>query len=263
MWSLDRPEHGSRASYTSCISRVKNLSLRRRLREAVDQVAAAEDVYTQSASTASLYALREEDFEVDGVSRAEMIWLYTNGMSRRASPGRPIYDSLLAAPELGRCPLCGHRDVSTLDHHLPKSAFPALAVTPLNLVPACTECNHAKRSTVWRTSEEEALHPYFDDLDCDQWLFARVLKTSPASLKFFADPPGHWRSNLRRRTRLHFKRFRLARLYATQAAGEINGIRYELTQLFVREGGKEGDGPSAVKNASEGCRRQQISLSSK
>lgn len=61
------------------------------------------------------------------------------------------------------CPMCGSFGTGTLDHFLPKSGYPELAIFSRNLVPACS-CN-TKRSTVVKgtISSEHVLHPYFEN----------------------------------------------------------------------------------------------------
>ena len=44
-----------------------------------------------------------------------------------------------------KCPFCGIGTVSTLDHYLPKSKYPALAITPKNMIPACRDCNWERK----------------------------------------------------------------------------------------------------------------------
>lgn len=59
-----------------------------------------------------------------------------------------------------RCPICdcsfAYSQV-TLDHILPKSKFPFLSITPINLVPACYNCNMRKNDGI----PSKVLNPYF------------------------------------------------------------------------------------------------------
>lgn len=153
-------------------------------------------------------------------------------MAKKGSPGRDIYDELISAPAQGRCPLCGHRLVTTLDHHLPKVHYPALAVAPLNLVPSCGDCNKAKLASIPRNAEDVSLHPYFDDIDDERWLRADVDETRPAALAFRVEAPGAWGDLLRIRVLNHFRAFGVPELYATQAAEELLNIRHQLAELY-------------------------------
>jgi hypothetical protein len=166
------------------------------------------------------------------VTADEMSAIYTGRMAKKGGPGRSIYDELMATPAHGRCPLCGHRQVSTLDHHLPKAHYPALAVAPVNLVPSCMDCNKAKTNTFPLASEDETLHPYFDDIEDDPWLRADVIHTAPAALRFYVDPPAEWDDTITARVRLHFKIIGLGALYAAQAAEEMLNIRHYLSQAL-------------------------------
>ncbi|WP_053161421.1 HNH endonuclease [Streptomyces caatingaensis] len=62
------------------------------------------------------------------------------------------------------CPLCGISKVTTIDHQLLKGRYPLLAVVPVNLVPACRDCNTGKGEEAPATAEDQPLHPYYDDL---------------------------------------------------------------------------------------------------
>ena len=152
-------------------------------------------------------------------------------MVPKTAPGRAVYDKLMSLARSGKCPLCAQRDASTLDHHLPKAHYPVLAVMPLNLVPSCKDCNKAKLAHLPQNANEETLHPYFDNIDDDRWLFASVQTTAPASLKFFVDPPDHWDEVLAARVFLHFETLGLGDLYAAQGADELLNIRHQLQTL--------------------------------
>jgi 5-methylcytosine-specific restriction endonuclease McrA len=61
------------------------------------------------------------------------------------------------------CPLCGAAAATTLDHHLPKSEYQALAIYPRNLIPSCQPCNRAK-GTLVPVAGQEMIHAYFQTL---------------------------------------------------------------------------------------------------
>lgn len=129
--------------------------------------------------------------------------------------------------------------MSQLDHHLPQSAHPALIVTPVNLVPACSECNKTKLATEAGHAGEQTFHPYFEDADDARWLFATVKETVPASLVFHPGPPPHWDAIKSERIRWHFATYKLAALYASHAAVELNDIKFGLQQMAQRNSAEE------------------------
>ncbi|MDQ6944746.1 MAG: hypothetical protein M3256_00435 [Actinomycetota bacterium] len=235
MWKVDRPQMSARATYQKCVAVVRDPVLKARLLQIEDDIADASDEFTVAAMATMLSTLPAAT-HVRGVTAAELTDIYTIRFAKLRSVGRPMYDQLLLAPVHARCPLCGHRLVTTLDHHLPKSRFPALAVAPLNLVPACTDCNKIKLECVAQSRAEELLHPYFDDIETAQWLYAAVVPADPAAVVFYADPPIAWDSLLRDRIIYHFDKFALARLYAAQAAVELQNIKFQLAGLLSEAG---------------------------
>jgi hypothetical protein len=83
---------------------------------------------------------------------------------------------------------------------------------------------------------EVTLHPYFDDVDDEEWLFATVIRTDPASLRFWVGSPQRWDELLTQRVNRHFDAFGLAKLYAAQAANELVNIRHHLEALYEQDG---------------------------
>lgn len=161
----------------------------------------------------------------------EMAWLYDNRMVGKSAPGRPVYNAIRNASPQGRCPLCGHRDVTTVDHYLPKSAYAALAVNPANLIPACGDCNHMKSSVT-----RDILHPYYDNAEKDRWLAATVIEGTPPAFRFEVRTPDTWPAALAERARRHFATFELDTLYAQQAARELSGIKFRLEGILGQRG---------------------------
>lgn len=236
MRSLPKPLLEARAVFEACISRVQDADLRRRLQAATDVVAAEAAHFEAVAQAGNLHLLPAQGALNGNVQAREMEKVYTSRMARVNAPGRPVYDALLAAPPHGRCPLCNQRTVATLDHQLPKATHPALAVAPLNLVPACRDCNTTKLDKLPATAAEVPLHPYFDHVERDQWLQARVQPTSPAAVEFFVAPPAAWPPVLAERVRAHFSLFKLGALYASHAAEELANLQFGLLRIYDTSG---------------------------
>jgi 5-methylcytosine-specific restriction endonuclease McrA len=66
--------------------------------------------------------------------------------------------------DLDLCPACGEPGVpNTLDHYLPKGAYPHFAITPINLFPMCDACQLKKlEKTGDAHNARYFIHPYFD-----------------------------------------------------------------------------------------------------
>ncbi|WNI16214.1 HNH endonuclease [Actinacidiphila sp. ITFR-21] len=194
-----------------------------------EDVTNAADRFEAAATTAALHTLTDlKTKPSDRADRDELTKNYTQRMARKGTPGKDEYDKIKSATPFGRCPLCGHRDVETIDHQLPKKAYPLLAVVPANLVPACRSCNTVKGESEPKIAEDQTLHPYFDDIGKEQWLFATVHEVAPAFLEFFIVPPPAWDNVLTKRALGHFHKFGLASLYGSQAAQEMSGLRHIL-----------------------------------
>ncbi|WP_448613590.1 HNH endonuclease [Modestobacter sp. URMC 112] len=180
--------------------------------------------------------MRERDFESKHVSSKDLQNLYDNQMVAKEGPARWIYDEIWMLTPL--CPLCKHQVVGNIDHFLPKSKFPLLSVATSNLVPVCRDCNFAKLDDVGKSPDTVALHPYFDDLGSEKWLFAEVVERRPGSATYHVIPPSAWSSSLGARVSHQFDQLRLARLYSSQASRELNDIRAAVARAHSRDGAR-------------------------
>lgn len=226
MWKIGQPTFSALHAFETCIKTISDEGLRGRLEESTVAVYGADNLYREAGEHQAFDDLTQSDFDLTVVTAGEMSNLYNRKMADKRSSARYIYDALMIASPQGKCPMCGHRDVTTLDHYLPKSSYPALAVNPVNLVPSCIECNKTKASNISAT-----LHPYYDDIENDRWLWAEVVEGELAAIRFFVKPYGGWPNELSARVAHHFEVFRLAQLYAAQSARTISGIRHKLGVL--------------------------------
>lgn len=235
MLRVRQPNRSAGWTYSTCIRRVRSAPDKERLESIKPDIVAASAQLVAAADAGRISSI-PPTAGVGGVSTEELSAIYSLRLARLGSAGRMVYDELLAAPRNGRCPLCGHGQVSTLDHFLPKSRFPALAVAPLNLVPACFRCNQAKGDRSALLASDVTLHPYFDDVEGSTWLCASVLHDRPPALQFAVVGPPQWSAVLRARVEHHFNVFRLGSLFAALAAEELLSIQYELGIVFDSSG---------------------------
>lgn len=241
MWPVDRPNLDVGDTFDTCVTGMRDRTLRRRFMRVRPQIEAASADYETRAEAGELHLIAPSDLVGGSVTSSEMVNLYDRRMAGKKGPGRSIYNKIRMLPEGDRCPFCDQRNVSTLDHILPKRRYPALAVAPLNLVGACMECNKVKLDICPNTAEETFLHPYFDDTSGDQWLTAQVVQQRPGAVVFDVDRPGGWSRTFARRMRYQFALLKLAELYSHEAAREIANIRYNLQKHF------DAGGPNAVR----------------
>jgi 5-methylcytosine-specific restriction endonuclease McrA len=192
------------------------------LESIVDDVANEAAVYAERAEDSELHLVPQASNVCGTVTKDEMVDVYEQRLAGKNGPGRHFYDAIKLLPRQGICPFCDHRPVSTLDHLLPKTFYPALSVAPDNLVGACADCNKAKLSFAPAAAEEVFVHPYFDDIETERWLAAQVVEGPVAAVVFRTQAIAAWPDELNERVRMQFKMLGLAPLYGAQAAREIS-----------------------------------------
>lgn len=236
MRRVPRPTVSARDSYSTCISRVRNPDLKRRLRSVADHVATQSVNYQICASATRLDLIRQTENVANVVTTKEMVAVYDQRMAGKKGPGRHIYDKIKSLPQFGICPFCDHRPVSTLDHLLPKGLFPDFAVTPDNLIGACADCNKLKLDFAPLTEADVLLHPYFDNVENGRWLTAEVVEGRVAAVLFRTKPVAEWPSVLNDRVKQQFKMLGLSSLYGAQAAREISEQAFLLGNIHDSSG---------------------------
>lgn len=236
MKTLPEPQFNIQEVVESCTAGLRDRTLTQRLVDVLPTLEVAEQDYAIRGPTASLFEIRSMANVAGSVSSAEMSNLYKGSFSRQGSRARRFYDRLKTAAPNGICPLCGQRVVKTLDHYLPKASYPIYALTPLNLVPACSDCNKSKLDRQPADASDQTLHPYFDDVDDVAWLFAEVQESSPPAVVFSVRPPANIDATTAARLKVHFKTFGLGELYAAQAGTEMVSIRFALAEAAVARG---------------------------
>ncbi len=237
MRAIARPAASTLSTYNSCISGVADPVEKADYAAIAHEVEAAGIAFEAAVRALTLHQLVAASPQAAAVSREKLKAVYTAGMVGRAA-GRAYYDGLLASAPGGKCPLCSVGEASTLDHYAPKAKHPMLSVVPVNIVPACSLCNHGKLAGVPTKPDEHTLHPYFDDVDAHQWLFASVNHTSPPSFAFCVVPPAPpaWTATLADRVNHHFSSFKLNKRFALNAAHELISIKQGLVDLLVSAG---------------------------
>ncbi|WP_394293633.1 HNH endonuclease [Aeromonas rivipollensis] len=236
MRPIPAPNVDPRIVYQTCIDSVSDEDLRNRLNTVANNIGVAAAHYQQRATAKELYTFlpnnrKNDELALGAVTKRELKGVYSNHMVTKTKPAREIYDFLLSRAPLSRCPFCGIGIVSTLDHYLPKSAYPQFSVLPINLVPSCKDCNTGKSDSVATTAGAQSLHPYFDHqyFIHDQWLFAEVIHTTPATICFYVQAPNYWDNISKARVHTHFRDFKLASRYSVEAGNQIACLRGTLS----------------------------------
>lgn len=237
MRKIKKPEFGVKDVFSDCITIVENEELKIKLQGIIPNLISAEQDFEEKIKCNEIHQVNVNK-HIGHVNADEMKSVYNSRFVRKETPGRKYYDQLLAAAPNGKCPLCNQRIASTLDHYLPKMKFPIYAVTPINLIPSCFECNKGKLQEVPTTKEEATLHPYFDDIEDFTWLKLRIIRLNPIGFEYYIFPPTEWDEILKDRLQNHFDNFKLNELYSIHAYEELSNISYTL-QALLANGGNE------------------------
>jgi hypothetical protein len=225
---LPPPNLDAAEVYQACVGEVSNADLSTRLVSVAANLLALADEYQVRAVASELHLYKASKWSngdqivICGLTKTQFKDLYSTYMVPATRPARIYYDQLLNSAPLGKCPLCGFGQVSTLDHFMSKACYPYFAVLPINLVPACADCNKKKASSEL-TEHSQSSHPYFElpEIETGTWLFASVVETSPVTATFSAMPPLHWSEKLCRRITNHFRDLELASRFSIEAASEM------------------------------------------
>jgi hypothetical protein len=233
--TIPRPQLNFTDVLNTCVGSISHQLLTNKLNAINPQFDNAVLDFDAKAATADLFRIppfggADIDVVTGQVTKAELKGLYTFHLVPAAKPARQYYDYIMMRAPLRICPFCGFGQVTTLDHYLPKAKFPIFSIHPNNLVPSCSDCNKGKSAGIAITKEQQSIHPYFDQAHFinDQWLFARVIETSPATIRYYAQPPTNWSADDQARITNHFDGFKLAQRFCVQAGDELSNLRGEL-----------------------------------
>lgn len=220
----------------TCASGITIAERAQALLDALPVIQSSEAEYRELGPVGQLYRIAESDVVTPAIDVQLMGVIYKSHFARKGSPSRPLYEQIKMAPEFGICPLCGQRVVATVDHYLPQSRYPKLNLTPVNLVPACADCNKQKLAGAPARAEDQTLHPYFDDLGSERWLIVEVMPSAPPTITFAIRRSSDWTELLYTRVRHHFHVMGLGELYVAQAASEMADISYALEDIGASVG---------------------------
>lgn len=239
MKKIPKPIFTVRNVVIDCIDNYRE-PLKQAFLDALDIFDNAEDDFESKKQLNQLYLLKQKNIDNGIINKEALIKIYTDKMvSQTNNPkGRVYYDRIFLSAPQGICPLCLQREVKTLDHYLPKTKYPLLSVTPINLIPSCSDCNKGKLSDSPAYSHEETLHPYYDDVECFSWLKMRITQINPLILEFYIAPPESIPKLLSQRIKYHFENFSLNKLYISHAMQEFANNKLHFTRLYERGGNK-------------------------
>lgn len=238
MRKLPKPNDDAKEVFLECISNTRNKAYKKNLEICADEIASAVIDFDAKKHSDEIHTISSADNVAGIISNEDMSKLYNNKLVNKKGPGRKYYDKLITSSKNGICPICGHREVSTLEHYLPKMKYPSLAVALINLIPTCKDCNFVKADNEFNNQIDVTIHPYYDEIDDVIWLNANLKEEDEIIFTFEVLKPEEWDDLLYERVKNHFKVFELNQLYSVQAAVEFEGIKRMLININNRSRGE-------------------------
>lgn len=204
----------------ACLPGVRDAALSARIESLRPDLVSAEAAFLTAAGAGAHRSLPPEP--IVPTVKEDMKWFYEQRLVESV-PGFDLYGKILKTTVNGMCPFCGIARANTLDHGLPKAAYPRLAVTPANLVPACRECNLDKNDRVGIGN----LSPYFDSwATTERWLTASVPDVGrPDQLEFQVRRVAGWSAIEQAAVDAYFDSGKLDERFATLAVDEFLTFR--------------------------------------
>lgn len=227
MKNLNKPNLPFDNIFSDCVSNMR-MPRRRHLQNAKSMLDARNGDYDLKASTGELYTISSHTNVTANVSTEDMVYLYERKLLKE---GRTHYDELMTSAPHDTCPYCSQRKVKSLDHYLPKTRYPSFSITPMNLVPCCSDCNKDKGAPDPGLEEEQIIHPYYDDIGGVIWLNAEIIEREPVAVVFNVAEFSSADEILHARITQQFELLGLGKLYSSHAAEELENINGVLTAL--------------------------------
>lgn len=229
MWPADQPSDTVEDVIRECAKGIRNRNLKERLLDSLKDLSTNNLRYQADGLSSQLHTATSHRYQVGKLDDDELKWLYDNRLGRGGDTGvGKIRERLLAAAPDQRCCYCQQSIATTLDHFVPKSVVPALAIDLWNLVPSCSECNHKMGNAHATSAEEEMLHPYFWPSSLGRWLYVSVTVSEYVDANFYSCPDPGLPTTLRKRMVAEFEQLELAVRFKILAARELRvlGERY-------------------------------------
>lgn len=227
MKSLEKPNLLFDQVFDDCVANMQE-PRKGSLQAAKSVLRSKDSDYDAKAQTSLLYTFSRHTSVTANVEKADMVYLYDRKLLKE---GRHHYDLLKNSAPHNTCPFCSQRKVRSLDHYLPKTLYPSFSISPMNLVPCCSDCNKDKDTIDASTIEDQLIHPYYDDLGDVIWLGAEVIELEPVAIVFKVNDFSSTDMVLHARVTNHFDLLGLGDLYSSHAAEELQNISGTLASL--------------------------------
>jgi hypothetical protein len=132
------------------------------------------------------------------------------------------------------CPFCLDGEIYEIDHFLPQAHHHDVVMYPGNLVPICHPCNHIKLEMLPVDARHSLLHPYFDRLPTEPWLFAQLdRKAGGPVLNFWVHLDEAQHGNIAPRLEYHFTTLQLDRRMRVRSAKVLVELQSDIEEYLA------------------------------
>ena len=208
-----------------CIALAKKPKRRKRLHEAKAEVLDAYERYLDAAPEVSELT----PTSLTSHQRAALLHCY----DVETKPLRFLRGRILGSADHAECPFCGINESSTLDHYLPKKAYPEYSVFSANLVPCCSPCNTHKNEHVSAEGARLFQHPYYDPAPSLPFLRVEIdLLCNGLLLDYHVVRPTGMDKQTYRRLRSHFALLKLNERYARMGLNHVGSLCRPLRRAY-------------------------------
>lgn len=237
---LKEPDFSLKDTFLSCVRYYrKNSTIAEKMMNIQPYLLDDEKQYKENIS--ELYILPEHSdglyMDEEEISNKNLKDLYSNKLiNKKNKDSRKFYDRLLTSSPI--CPYCGERQVTTIDHFLPKSKYANFSITPINLIPCCYVCNMNKRDIVPTNEKDLLFHPYFEDIAEMKWLFADLeINNLTVIFNYYVKLEGY--DVIAQRLKNEVKKLNLLSYYSEKAGTEFSYFAEYYSKLYNNGSGEE------------------------
>ncbi|WP_342551083.1 HNH endonuclease signature motif containing protein [Lysinibacillus sp. FSL M8-0216] len=235
MLTINKPSFFVEEILETCISSFRESNpLKEKLNQCKEKIVLEENTYNELCGEKKFHVYPEVESIISILDSKEMAKIYDEKLVGGAA--RYFYDRLKLSVVDEKCPFCGQKNIKEIDHFLPKEKYATLALTPINLIPICKDCNFIKKSHVPSTYEEILFNPYFDDFNEEKWLVASISKSLPVRVKFKVNEDSTINENDRKRIETTFNLLDLGQIYRIEANTEIGNMKFSWKRVYASKG---------------------------
>lgn len=181
-------------------------------------------------------------FNVFGVDLTDEDKFYLDNLYKyrfvRREDGRNFYNIIIDEVNY-LCPYCNYTDIREVDHFIPKAKYSLCNIHPKNLVPICASCNKDKSEFMGDDYENNLLHPYYDDFDHTQWLFAEIKVVNSIckyEINYNCEPSSSSYNVLEiERLKNYFKKMNLSKRFTRVARSRSQEIETEIGKVLRKK----------------------------